>query len=48
MDELFGVAQLLDHKTADVERTSVGRASIGGASVGEVGKSSQAHVERVA
>lgn len=44
MDELFGTAQLLDHKTADAERGSVG----GDTSIGEVGKSSQAHVERVA
>ena len=37
MDELFGVTQLLDHKNADTERASVSE---------EVGKTSQAHVER--
>lgn len=41
MDELFGVTQLLDQKNADAERASVR------ASIEEVGKSSQAHVERV-
>ena len=44
MDELFGVAQLVDHKNGDAERGSVG----GDVSIGEVGKTSQAHVERVA
>jgi hypothetical protein len=39
MDELFGVTQLLDHKNADAERASISE---------EAGKTSQAHVERVA
>jgi hypothetical protein len=39
MDELFGVTQLFDNKTADPERASA---------ADDGGKSTQTHVERVA
>lgn len=38
MDDLFGVTELLQHKTADTER---------GSNVGDMDKAVEAHVERV-